>query len=126
MQLEALEIISAIEGVGRIAVEQYWALDCAPRPIDIALLAYNIMIEVDGSQHGMGSTAFDKPEGQQFRKDRDFDAAVKAAGRRLVRLHWLDCQHWGKTVKAAIRKVQEHPQCGFLYYSPSYPYSYRV
>lgn len=126
LQLKCLEEISSIEGIGRIAVEQYCALDLAQKAVDFVLLDYDIMVEADGSQHGIDSTGFDKPAGKQFGRDREFDRAVKAAGRRLVRLHWGDGGHWCKTVRTAIRRVQRQPGCAVLLYSPSYPEWCRV
>lgn len=126
LQLKCLEHISSIAGVGRIAVDQYCALDLAQKAADFVLLDYDIVVEADGSQHGIDSTGFDKPAGEQFDRDRHFDRAVKAAGRRLVRLHWRDEEHWCKTVKAAISRVRQHPGSAVLYYSPAYPEWCRV
>lgn len=126
LQLRGLDAVSSIPGIGRIAVEQYWALDLAQKAVDAVLLDFNIMLEFDGSQHSAESTGFDKAAGEQFERDRAFDRAVRQAGRRLVRLHWRDQAHWCKTVQAAISRVQQQPGCAFVYYSPAYPEWARV
>lgn len=126
MQKLCIEKIAAVQGVGPIAVEQYCCLGIARKPIDCLLVQHNIMCELDGSQHAAESTGLGQEAGAQYRRDRDFDRAVKAAGRRLVRLHHRDVDNWHKTVQAAIDRAQQHPSVGFVYYSPAYPEWCRV
>lgn len=113
--------IACIPGIGPIAVEQYWALEIACKPIDFVLVQHDLMCEVDGSQHSRESTGFDQDAGAQFARDRKLDQAVVQAGKRRVRLHHRDVQHWHKTVQAAIVRAQQEPSTGFVYYSPAYP-----
>lgn len=116
-----VEKVASMQGVGPIAVEQYWALDIAKKPIDLVLVLHNLMCELDGSQHAEESTGFGHEAGAQFMRDRAFDRAVVAAGKRLVRLHHRDVDNWHKTVHAAIVKAEQQPGEGFVYYSPAYP-----
>lgn len=116
-----VEAIAAIPDIGPIAVEQYWALDIAKKPIDFVLVLFNLMCEIDGSQHAAESTGFGQDAGTQFMRDRAFDRAVVASGKRLVRLHHRDVDTWPKTVRAAISRAQQQPSEGFVYYSPAYP-----
>lgn len=120
-QKSCIEQLAAIPCIGPIAVEQYWALEIAQKPIDLVLVQHDLMCEIDGSQHAAESTGFGQDAGAQCLRDRAFDRAVKAAGKRLVRLHHRDVANWHTTVQAAIQRAQQQPGKGFVYYSPAYP-----
>jgi hypothetical protein len=125
-QLAVTNTISSIPGVGRVAVEQYCVLDIAQKPVDIVLRDHGLIIEVDGLQHEHHAAGFGEEAGQQFSRDREFDRKVLQSGRRLLRLSVRDRQAWANHVHAAIRKVQQQPQHGFVYYSHSYEDSSRL
>lgn len=124
-QLAAVRMLQQLPGAGPVSVEQYRVLPMQ-KPIDAVLDEYNIMVEVDGSQHAESSTGFGQAAGAQHKQDRQVDRAVLAMGGRLVRLHWQDEASWMRHVQAAIQRVQQQPNSSFVYYSASFPQSSRV
>lgn len=118
--------ISSIPGVGRVAVEQYCVLDIAQKPVDVWLRDLDLMIEIDGVQHEHGVAGWGEKDGGQFDRDRDFDRRVQASRRRLLRLSVRDKQSWAAHVQAAMRRTQQQPAQGFVYYSHSFEQSWRA
>jgi very-short-patch-repair endonuclease len=123
-QRAAVELLRQL-AAGSITVEQYRMLP-VQKPIDIVLEDFGVMIEVDGAQHAQSSTGWGEPAGAQHERDRQLDRLVLSMGLRLLRLHHQDAACWHKHVLAAMKKVQEQPQCSFVWYTASYPASSRV
>lgn len=125
VQAAATHVVSTLPGAGSVAVEQYCALDIACKPVDILLPEHSLMIEVDPKLHEPQAGGWEEA-GEQFSRDRAFDKGVLAANKRLLRLSGRDQASWGKHVLAAIKRAEQEPEKGFVYYSHSYEDSWRV
>lgn len=130
-QLSAPQALAAwmlrrVPAAGPVSLEQYRVLPLAQKPVDLVLEAWNLMIEVDGQQHASSSSGFGAAPGEQCERDRAFEQRVLSSGGRLLRLHWADVASWVSTVLYALRRIQQSPHEGFVWYSPSYPPARRV
>ena len=125
-QLAAMREVQQLPEVGSITLEQYRVLSIQQHAIDMVLEQHCILLEVDGKQHEQDASAYSEAAGAQFERDRQLDLGVLRSGGRLVRLNYKDEASWAKHVQAAIRRVQQQPNCSFMYYSTSYPDSWRV
>lgn len=111
-----MQELQKVEGLGRLAFECHVPGAAYDKRFDIYLVDHALPIEVDGSHHFYGSH-HGKPAWQQFDFDRGVDDAFKAAGQRLVRLHFQDGQGWAAIVQATIKS----PGQEVVSYSKSYP-----
>ena len=80
---------------------------------------FTLDVEIDGEQHfkkPMRNKAF----GEQREIDMRKDQLALAAGRRLLRLHYVDRRTWAKTIVKAQERLEREPSTAWVMYTNAY------
>ena len=108
--LDSMNLASAAEAS---AVNEWKAA------VDQWLYGRDLLIQVDGEQHG-GKPMYRTSGEQQLGTDDRFNQLVWRQGMRLLRLHWQDMQQAEACITKALNLIEQHPHCRFVLFSPSF------